>query len=156
MNEQKSKPLAIIGLGCIFPKAENLNSFWSLIKNKVDAIEDIPESRWKIDDYYDPDPKAPDKTYVKKGGSVPTIDFNPIEFAVTPNALEGIDTSQLLSLVVSKKALQDAGYFEGKEFDRKNTSVISGATGAQELVMHLWSRLSHPPALAKSFERGRY
>jgi acyl transferase domain-containing protein len=144
MNEQKSKPLAIIGLGCIFPKAENLNSFWSLIKNKVDAIEDIPESRWKIDDYYDPDPKAPDKTYVKKGGSVPTIDFNPIEFAVTPNALEGIDTSQLLSLVVSKKALQDAGYFEGKEFDRKKTSVIIGATGAQELVIPLGARLSHP------------
>lgn len=147
-------PIAVIGIGCIFPDSEDLKSFWSLIKNKKDAIKDIPKDRWKVEDHYDPDPKAPDKTYAKKCGSIPAIDFNPLEFAITPNAMEGIDTSQLVSLYVAKKALQDAGYLNYKKtdngankvktFNKEKTSVIMGATGTQEIVIPLGARLSHP------------
>ena len=58
--------------------------------------------------------------------------------------MEAIDTSQLLGLLVAKKALQDAGYVNGKEFNRRNTSVILGVTGTLELVIPLGARLGHP------------
>ena len=32
------EPLAIIGIGCLFPKADSLASFWANIKHGVDAI----------------------------------------------------------------------------------------------------------------------
>jgi len=34
------------------------------------------------------------------------------------------DVSQLLGLVVARDALDDAGYGEGKAFNRENTGVI--------------------------------
>ncbi|HSG96007.1 MAG TPA: beta-ketoacyl synthase N-terminal-like domain-containing protein, partial [Afifellaceae bacterium] len=72
------------------------------------------------------------------------VDFNPMEYGVLPNALEAIDTSQLLGLVAVDQALQDAGYTTEKEFDRDKVSVILGVTGTLELVVPLGARLGHP------------
>jgi len=139
-----AEPMAVIGMGCIFPQSENLQEYWSLIKNRVDAMTDVPESHWKPEDYFDQDPKAPDMTYARRGGFLPTMDFNPMEFAISPNALEGTDTSQLLGLWVAKKAFEDAGCKLEEETVRDRTSVILGITGAQELVVSLGARLGHP------------
>ncbi|MDQ7826074.1 MAG: SDR family NAD(P)-dependent oxidoreductase [Candidatus Eremiobacteraeota bacterium] len=137
-------PIAIIGIGCVFPKAEDLQEYWSTIKNGIDAITDIPPTHWSVNDYFDENPRVPDMTYGKKGGFISPIDFDPMEFGITPNSLEATDTSQLLGLVVAKRALEDAGYGNGKEFNRERTSVILGVTGTLELVVPLGARLGHP------------
>src|SRR5689334_10899606 len=111
-------PIAIIGMGCIFPEAKNLAQYWQNIIRGVDCVTDVPVSRWDIDDYYDPDPKAADKTYSKRGGFIPDIDFDPLEFGLPPNILEVTDVSQLLSLVVAKQALDDAGYGETRAYNK--------------------------------------
>jgi acyl transferase domain-containing protein len=42
-----SKPIAIIGIGCRFPGGiHDLDSFWKLLKDGVDAIGEIPASRF--------------------------------------------------------------------------------------------------------------
>ena len=102
-------PIAIVGLGALYPKSQDLREFWSNIVEAADCIEDVPASHWRIEDHYDPDPAAPDKTYVKRGGFIPTVDFDPIEFGLPPNQLEVTDVLQLLSLVVAKQTLADAG-----------------------------------------------
>lgn len=68
-NTHHSKnTVAIIGMGCIFPKSSNLKEYWHLLFNGIDAIEDIPgQTHWKLTDYFDPDPSAPDHTYCKRG-----------------------------------------------------------------------------------------
>jgi acyl transferase domain-containing protein/NAD(P)-dependent dehydrogenase (short-subunit alcohol dehydrogenase family) len=137
-------PLAIVGLGCLFPKADNVEAYWTNIKNGVDAIREIPESHWRTADYFDPNPKAPDKVYAKLGGFLDPVPFNPMEYGILPNALEAIDTSQLLGLVAVGQALKDAGYGPEREFDREKVSVILGVTGALELVIPLGARLGHP------------
>ena len=109
--------VAIIGMASIFPQAKNLQEYWENIIQKVDCITDVPASRWHIDDYYDPDPKAPDKTYCKRGGFLPDIDFNPMKFGLPPNILEVTDISQLLGLVVAKEAIEDAGYGVSRQFN---------------------------------------
>ncbi|MBF0502863.1 MAG: hypothetical protein HQM09_22200, partial [Candidatus Riflebacteria bacterium] len=40
--EQINQPLAIVGMSCMFPKAQSLAEYWSNIRNKVDAIVEIP------------------------------------------------------------------------------------------------------------------
>jgi acyl transferase domain-containing protein/NAD(P)-dependent dehydrogenase (short-subunit alcohol dehydrogenase family) len=137
-------PLAIVGLGCLFPKADNVEAYWSNIKNGVDAIREVPESHWRAADYFDPNPKAPDKVYAKLGGFLDPVPFNPMEYGILPNALEAVDTSQLLGLVAVGQALKDAGYGPEREFDRERVSVILGVTGALELVIPLGARLGHP------------
>ena len=63
-------PLAIIGIGCLFPQAEDLDTYWANIREGIDAITDIPPSHWHIADYFDRDPKTPDMTYGQRGDHV--------------------------------------------------------------------------------------
>ena len=138
------EPIAIVGMGSMFPKAENLEAFWRLLRNGVDAVTTVPASHWDLSDYYDADEHAPDKTYANRGAFLSPHGFDPTEFGIPPNILEATDTSQLLSLVVAKMAMDDAGYGEGSTFDRARTSVLLGVTGTQELVINLGARLGHP------------
>ncbi|MFQ4140979.1 SDR family NAD(P)-dependent oxidoreductase [Chlorogloeopsis sp. ULAP02] len=140
----QNTPVAIVGMASIFPESKNLQEYWEKIIRKVDCITDVPPSRWSIDDYYDPDPKAPDKTYCKRGGFIPEIEFNPMEFGLPPNVLEVTDVSQLLSLVVAKAAMEDAGYGEKSQFNRERTGVILGVALARQLAMPLATRLEYP------------
>ena len=138
-------PIAIIGMASIFPKARTLPEYWDNILNKIDAIVDVPASRWVIDDYYDPDPTAPDKTYCKRGGFIPDVEFDPAEFGLPPNLLEVTDVSQLLSMVVAKECLEDAGYSETRKYSHEKTGVILGLVGiGSKLVIPLMARLQYP------------
>ncbi|WP_315790680.1 SDR family NAD(P)-dependent oxidoreductase [Fischerella sp. JS2] len=137
-------PIAIIGMASIFPESKNLQEYWEKIIHKVDCITDVPPSRWNINEYYDPNPKTPDKTYCKRGGFIPDIEFNPMEFGLPPNVLEVTDVSQLLALVVAKAAMEDAGYGEKSQFNRERTGVILGVALARQLAMPLATRLEYP------------
>jgi acyl transferase domain-containing protein/NAD(P)-dependent dehydrogenase (short-subunit alcohol dehydrogenase family) len=139
-----SSPLAIIGIGCLFPQAEDPNTYWSNVAEGIDAITEIPATHWQIADYFDGDPKSPDRTYGRRGGFISPVPFNPMEFNIPPNIMEAIDTSQLLGLVVAGQALKDAGYGPGSNYDRNRASVILGVTGTLELVVPLGARLGHP------------
>ncbi|MCL4253984.1 MAG: acyltransferase domain-containing protein, partial [Anaerolineae bacterium] len=138
------KPIAIIGLAALAPKALTLQEYWDNIVNAVDCITDVPPSRWEIDDYYSPDITAPDKTYCKRGGFLPDIDFDPVEFGLPPNILEVTDVSQLLSLLVARDALADAGYRDASPEIRQRTGVILGVGGGQKLITPLTGRLQYP------------
>ena len=115
---QTFEPLAIVGMSCLFPKAQSLQDYWANIKEKVDCIKEVPETHWKKEDYYNEDKKCPDHVYTTNGGFLDPVDFNPAEWGIAPSDLDSIDTSQLLSLVVAKGALADAGY-ANKDFDRE-------------------------------------
>ena len=138
-----STPVAIVGMASLLPRSEDLAAYWNNILREVDCITEVPDSRWDTDAYYDPNPRAVDKTYCKRGGFVPDIDFNPMEFGLPPNVLEATDISQLLSLVIARQAMDDAGYGTDKEFSREKTGVVLGAVGRQ-LSGPLWARLQYP------------
>jgi acyl transferase domain-containing protein/NAD(P)-dependent dehydrogenase (short-subunit alcohol dehydrogenase family) len=137
-------PVAIIGIGCMFPKAEELARYWANIKKAVDAITEVPESHWQVADYFDPDPKTPDRTYARRGGFLTPVDFPLLDFGIAPNSVEATDTTQLLGLLVAKAALDDAGCCAHDRLDRDRVSVILGVTGTLELVIPLGARLGHP------------
>src|SRR5947209_6310124 len=139
-----SVPLAIVGIGCLFPKADGPGAFWANIKNGVDCVGPVPPTHWSPDDYLHDDPKAPDMTYAARGAFLDAVDFNPLEFGISPVDLEATDTSQLLGLVAARRALNDAGYTPDRSFDKSRISVVLGVTGTLELVIPLGARLGHP------------
>ena len=142
---RKPSHIAICGIGCIFPQADNLESYWDNIKRGVNSITDIPkETHWSPEDYLDTDPKTPDKTYAARGGFLSPIDFNPMEYGIAPKDIEATDTTQIFGMIAAREALKDAGYWEGKHFDRSRTSVILGVTSTLELAIPLGARLGHP------------
>ncbi|PDV98611.1 hypothetical protein A9Q02_14585 [Candidatus Chloroploca asiatica] len=138
------EPIAIIGLASFFPQAHDVTTYWDNILRERDSITDVPPSRWKLEDYYDPDPTVPDKTYSRRGGFLPDLDFDPLEFGLPPNILEVTDVSQLLALVAARQAFDDAGYGEGCGYDFGRTGVVLGIGGGQKLMTPLISRLQYP------------
>ncbi|AKG23070.1 type I polyketide synthase [Calothrix sp. 336/3] len=145
INRQlQHNPIAIIGMASLFPQARNLREYWQNIVKKLDCITDVPATHWNIEEYYDPNPRTPEeKTYCKRGGFIPHVDFNPMEFGIPPNILEVTDTSQLLGLIVAKEAMEDAGYGMSRQFNRETVGVILGSA-ALKLGIPLSSRLQYP------------
>jgi len=117
--------IAIIGLACLFPGAPNLGRFWRNIVEGVDAIGEVPAGRWDAS-FYEPDSKAIDRFYCKRGGFVDAgADFDPLPFGVMPKTADSVEPDQLLTLKVGFEALRDAGY-EHRPFARDRTGVIVG------------------------------
>ncbi len=137
-------PIAVVGMASIFADAKNLEDYWANIFESVDTIKDVPSDRWAIDDYYNSDPRAEDKTYCKRGGFLPEIDFDPMEFGLPPNILELTDIAQLLSLVVARDVLNDAGIGDGSGYDRDKIGITLGVGGGQKQISPLTSRLQGP------------
>src|SRR4051812_1304861 len=140
----ESVPLGIVGIGCLFPKADGPGAFWANVKHGVDCVGPVPATHWSPQDYLDADPKSPDMTYAARGAFLDPVEFNPLEFGISPVDLEATDTSQLLGLVAARQALNDAGYTPDRPFDKNRVSVILGVTGTLELVIPLGARLGHP------------
>src|SRR5688500_7838110 len=71
-----SPPIAIVGIGGLFPGAVDVAAFWRNIVRGVDLVTDVPATHWRIEDYFDADPKAPDKTYCRRGAFLPEVPFD--------------------------------------------------------------------------------
>nr|CAQ48259.1 MicA protein [Planktothrix prolifica NIVA-CYA 98] len=103
------EPIAIIGIGCRFPGADNPEAFWQLMQAGVDAIADVPPGRWDIDNFYDPTPGTAKKMYSRQGGFLKNVDqFDPQFFRISPLEANYLDPQQRLLLEVAWEALENA------------------------------------------------
>ena len=138
-----SPPIAVVGMSSLFAGSEDLIGFWRDIVSATDRLTDVPPHGWLIDDYYDPDPTAPDMTYAKRGGFLNPVPFNPMEFGIPPKSVPATDTAQLIALIAAKRVLEDAGRFS-EGVDHSRTSVVLGVASATELIVEMGARLQHP------------
>ena len=136
-------PVAIVGMTAIYPGEPGLGGFWRTITAGRDAISDVPPSHWLIEDYYDPDPKATDRTYCKRGGFIDPVPFDPVRFGLPPNALPSTDSAQLLALIAARKVLDEA-MRSGVEIDLDRVDVVLGVASTTELVVQMGSRMQRP------------
>ncbi len=144
MKQQKYERIAIVGVSALFPGSVDHTGFWHDILAGRDLLREIPETHWLIDDYYDPDPTKPDKTYCKRGAFLDEIDFDPMEWGIPPSIVPQTDTTQLLALIVAQKVLDDACRGQFSKMDRNRASCILGVTSGQELMGSMVSRLQRP------------
>ena len=106
-----NEPIAIVGLACRFPGARDAEAFWELLADGVDMIREIPDDRFDIDEFYDPDPDAAGKIYTRYGGFLDEIDgFDPEFFGISPREAVWIDPQQRLVLETAWEGLERAGY----------------------------------------------
>jgi len=136
-------PVAVVGMTAIYPGEPGLEGYWRTITGGRDAIGDVPPSHWLIEDYFDPDPKALDKTYCKRGGFIDPVLFDPVRFGLPPNALPSTDSAQLLALIAARRVLDEATR-GGREVDLDRVDVVLGVASTTELVVQMGSRMQRP------------
>ncbi|HEY0985984.1 MAG TPA: beta-ketoacyl synthase N-terminal-like domain-containing protein, partial [Kofleriaceae bacterium] len=139
-------PVAVVGLGGIFPGADSVAAFYRDLLEGRDRLTDVPRTHWLREDYFDPRPGTPDKVYTARGGFVPDVELAPLELGLPPNLLAATDSSQLLALVVAKHVLDEATRGRWESMDRSRMSVVLGVASATELVAHMAGRLQIPVA----------
>jgi alkylation response protein AidB-like acyl-CoA dehydrogenase/3-oxoacyl-(acyl-carrier-protein) synthase/acyl carrier protein len=112
------EPIAIIGIGCRFPKAKNPQSFWELLRNGIDAIDKIPQQRWNSDVLLEEN--------LKYGGFLEETDFFDADyFGISAQEANWLDPHQRLFLEVSIETLENAGYAPEK-LNGSRTGVFIG------------------------------
>lgn len=145
-----SEPIAIVGIGGVFPKALTVREFWKNILERVDCIEDITTrdylNYWRVGDYLDPEPLINNKTYARKAGFLPEIEFDAMRFGIPPKSLEALSTAQLYALYVADQTLADArlSIEETTPEQRARTSVILGVGGMGNTGVQIAQRATVP------------
>ncbi len=137
-------PLAVVGVGALFPGSSDATGFWNDIVAGTDRIGPVPAERWLVEDYYDPDPAAPDRTYANRGAFLDAHTFDALRFGMPPTLAPTTDSTQLLALIVAQQVLDDATRGQFASMDRSRVSCILGVTSAQELLGTMVARLQRP------------
>ncbi len=128
----RREDIAIVGMACLFPGAQNVREYWQNILRGVDAIREVSDDRWRVADLFDPKRGTPDKIYSKWGGFLDDIAFDPQRYGIAPASVASIEPVQLLSLEVARLALEDAG-FDRRGFARERTATIFAVGGMNDL-----------------------
>lgn len=101
--------VAVIGLAGRFPGADDLEEFWANLLGGKDSVEEVPDDRWSLDGFYQPD-RTPLRSYSKWGGFLRGIDlFDASFFRIAPKEAAMIDPQERLLLQTAWHTVESAG-----------------------------------------------
>lgn len=123
----RAEPVAIVGIGCRYPEAENPAALWKLLIGAQDAIRPYAETRFtELDSFYARSRENPDGVAVHLGGFLPHVDkFDPAFFEMAPREAMYLDPQYRLLMEVTWEALEDAGQTRD-QFAGTKTGVYVG------------------------------
>ncbi len=106
-----SESLAVVSVSCRLPGAVTTpSSFWSMLMDKTDCVDEVPLTRWNVDEVYDADPDAKGKCYTRKAAFMEAADmFDNAFFNIGPAEVNCMDPQQRLMLEVGYEAFHSAG-----------------------------------------------
>ncbi|MGW0738256.1 SDR family NAD(P)-dependent oxidoreductase, partial [Streptomyces sp. NPDC002851] len=125
---RSDEPLAIVGVGLRMPgEAHDLESFWEVLAEGRDTVVPVPADRFDIDAFYDADPEAEGKTYVRQASFLDDVaSFDAAFFGISPREAEPMDPQHRLLLEAAWSSLEDAG-IRPRELRDSRTGVFVGA-----------------------------
>lgn len=131
-ERDKGVDIAIVGMSGKYSGVENLDEFWLALKESRNLIEEIPASRWSIEEHYSAD-KEDGKSHTKWGGFLKDIDkFDPEFFRISGREAENMDPQHRLFLEECWKALEDAA-IAPSQLNESNCGVYVGC-GAGDYI----------------------
>ncbi len=143
MTDRSERAVAIVGLGAIMPDAAGAVAFRDNIWSKKYSIIEVPPERWSAEDYWDPDPLAPAKTYSKIGAWVRGFQFDWQRWRIPPRVAGAMDEGQQWGVTIAAEALADYGW-PNRPLDTDRTGVILGNAMAGERHYYTTLRIEFP------------
>ncbi len=101
--------IAVIGMSGRYPKCDNLQQFWEILRDGKDALSDLEDS--DLDAMGIPSQLYQDPDYVKRGSKLPHADsFDAEFFGFIPREAASTDPQTRVFLETCYEALESAGY----------------------------------------------
>jgi acyl transferase domain-containing protein/phosphopantetheinyl transferase (holo-ACP synthase) len=119
------EPIAIIGMSCRYPGSPDVATYWRNILDKVESISDPDVDTWDPEVYFDPTFTDKDKSYVKRGGYLGPVKFDPLPHGIPPINVGG-EPDQWIALQLAHEAMEDAGCLDLPEAIRRKAGIILG------------------------------
>ncbi len=130
ISKGHNEPIAIVGIGCRFPGAKGLEEFWDMLCEGVDAVREVPSTRWDIDQVYDENPLAVGKMNTRYGGFLDDIELMDRNFfQLSVREAIRMDPQHRLILEVSWEALEDTG-MTAEQVSNSSTGVFVGISSS--------------------------
>ncbi|BCJ96165.1 hypothetical protein acsn021_37340 [Anaerocolumna cellulosilytica] len=121
-----SKDIAIIGVACHFPDADNVETYWKNLLNEVHSVKRFPENRLSDLELFSPGIKNRIKNSKLKAGYLEEIfEFDASYFRISPKEASFMDPIQRMFLQTAFEAIEDSGY-GGRVLKNSNTGVFVG------------------------------
>nr|BBJ47491.1 hypothetical protein SAVMC3_01200 [Streptomyces avermitilis] len=119
--------IAIVGLGCRFPGAGDIQAYWKLLLSGQRQFSAVPANRWNHDTFHEPGRRrGGHAAYTDQVAFLDGVErFAGLHYGLPPARVRAMDPQHRLMLDVTREALDDAGWGRGG-FDRENTGVFVG------------------------------
>ncbi len=148
------QPIAIVGLGALFPGRGTTAGFWRDLVEAIDTSSEVPSSHWLPDDFFDADTSAEDKVYSTRGAFITPFAFDPLANGTPPKVVETTDSVQLIALQVARAVLKEARDTLAGSIDRERIGVILGVAAGTEMMQDMSGRLARPAVLKAARSEG--
>ncbi|CAM2065404.1 SDR family NAD(P)-dependent oxidoreductase [Sulfidibacter corallicola] len=137
---REARDIAVIGLACRLPGANNAERFIELLQAGKSAVTEVPADRWSIAEYYAPQKNQPGRTYAKWAALLDDIyGFDAEYFAIDHREAAVLDPHHRLILEIAAATLCHAGY-DKIEIAKTRTAVYI-AGGESDYLRHRWHEL---------------
>ena len=124
--------IAIVGLDCRFPKADDPAALWNLLLDGGDGIDEIPAERWNAAEL-----QRDGSINHRAGGLISDADaFDNDFFRITPREAEAMDPQQRLLLQTAWRALENAT-LDPRGQAGSNTGVFVGVMANEWAHLHM-------------------
>jgi len=105
-----TRGFAIVGYAVRVPGAADADEFWDVLRQGRDAVSEVPQDRWDLEEFYDPDPGASGKIVTRRAGLIDDIaGFDAPFFGVSTREVKWIDPQHRLLLETAWQALEHSG-----------------------------------------------
>ena len=118
--------VAIVGMACRYPDAASPTELWENAVTARRAFRRMPDKRMSLDDYYDPDPAAPDRFYATNAAVIEGYEFDRLKYKVAGSTYRSTDLTHWLALDMAATALADAGFPMAEGLARERAGVVIG------------------------------
>jgi len=137
--------IAIIGIACLLPGAENPEQYWQNLMEQKDLTSRATRSQMGVDAkiFYEPAKGKTDKYYCLRGGYIRDFQFDPSGYDIPVEDLIKLDEIYQWSLYVAKEALQDSGYLRDKSVLGKCGAILGNLSFPTRLSHHLFAPSYH-------------
>jgi acyl transferase domain-containing protein/NAD(P)H-dependent flavin oxidoreductase YrpB (nitropropane dioxygenase family)/NAD(P)-dependent dehydrogenase (short-subunit alcohol dehydrogenase family)/acyl carrier protein len=120
--------IAVTGLSVVNSLGNSPEDLWQGVLSMKSGVTNVPANKWDHNLYYDPNPRAAEKTYCSVG-AFQNIEISRKELGIPPQDFRTMTSSTRITMWLAKKALESSGILDSDVPRNRIAVIISQNSG---------------------------